>query len=94
MRALPGVNAVGAISELPLTGQGSDDPFHIPGRVYRPSEFDDAQLRQVTPGYLSAMGIPLMLGRWLNHFDTANSPRCSRRESSFRAALLYGRRGA
>jgi putative ABC transport system permease protein len=71
---LPGVEAVGAISELPLTGQGSDDPFHIPGRVYRPSEFDDAQLRQVTPGYLAAMGIPLIAGRWLDQFDSANSP--------------------
>ena len=74
VRSLPGVEAVGATSELPLSGQHSDDPFHIPGRSYRPSEFDDAQFRQVTPGYLSAMRIPLFAGRWLDERDIADSP--------------------
>ena len=74
VQALAGVEAVGATSELPLSGAHSDDPFHIPGRSYAPSEFDDAQFRQVTPGFLSAMGIPLVAGRWLNEHDNANSP--------------------
>jgi putative ABC transport system permease protein len=73
VKALPGVEAVGATSELPLSGQHSDDPFHIPGRSYGPSEFDDAQFRQVTPGYLSAMRIPLLAGRWLDELDHAGS---------------------
>jgi len=64
---------VGATSELPLSGQHSDDPFHIPGRSYGPSEFDDAQFRQVTPGYLAAMRIPLLAGRWLDELDHAGS---------------------
>ncbi|HZQ19087.1 MAG TPA: ABC transporter permease [Terriglobales bacterium] len=72
--ALPGVEAVGATSELPLSGQHNDDPFHIPGRTYGPSEFDDAQFRQVTPGYLSAMRIPLIAGRWMNEQDDVHSP--------------------
>jgi len=71
---LPGVEAVGATSELPMTGQHSDGPFHIPGRTYGPSEFDDAYFRQVTPGYLAAMRIPLLTGRWLDRRDNANSP--------------------
>jgi len=70
----PGVEAVGATSELPLTGQHSDGPFKIPGHSYRQSEFDDAYYRQVTPGYLAAMRIPLLAGRWLSQHDTANSP--------------------
>jgi putative ABC transport system permease protein len=70
---LPGVEAVGATSELPLSGMHSDDPFHIPGRSYGPSEFDDAQFRQVTPGYLSAISIPLIAGRWLNEHDNERS---------------------
>ena len=74
VKSLPGVEAVGATSELPLSGQHSDDPFHIPGRSYGPSEFDDAQFRQVTPGYLSAMRIPLIAGRWLDERDNADSP--------------------
>jgi putative ABC transport system permease protein len=71
---LPGVGAVGATSELPLTGQHSDGPFKIPGHRYAPSEFDDAYYRQVTPGYLAAMRIPLLAGRWLDPRDTAKSP--------------------
>jgi putative ABC transport system permease protein len=74
VEALPGVEAVGATSELPLSGQHSDNPFHIPGRTYGPSEFDDAQFRQVTPGYLAAMGIPLVAGRWLNGHDNEDAP--------------------
>ena len=70
----PGVEAVGATSELPLTGQHSDGPFKIPGHRYGPSEFDDAYYRQVTPGYLAAMRIPLLAGRWLDDHDTAKSP--------------------
>jgi putative ABC transport system permease protein len=73
VRALPGVESVGTTSELPLTGQHSDMPFHIPGRTYGPSEFEDAQFRQVTPGYLAAMEIPLVSGRWLNDHDDGNS---------------------
>jgi len=70
----PGVEAVGATSELPLTGQHSDGPFKIPGHSYGPSEFDDAYYRQVTPGYLAAMRIPLVAGRWLDQHDNAASP--------------------
>jgi putative ABC transport system permease protein len=73
VRNLAGVEAVGATSELPLTGQHSDGPFKIPGHRYGPSEFDDAHYRQVTPGYLAAMRIPLLTGRWLDQTDTAKS---------------------
>ena len=71
---LPGVESVGATSELPMTGEHSDGPFHIPGRTYGASEFDDAFFRQVTPGYLSTMGIPLLAGRWLDERDTDQTP--------------------
>ncbi len=73
VRALPGVEAVGATSILPLSGR-NDDPFHIPGRIYGPSQFDDSEFRQVTPGYLSAMRIPLLRGRRIGEQDSADSP--------------------
>lgn len=72
--SLPGVEAVGAISELPLGGTHYDNPFHISGHTYGPSDFDDAQFRQVTTGYLSAMRIPLIQGRWIGQQDNATSP--------------------
>src|SRR6185437_2277819 len=48
--------------------------FHIPGRIYGPSQFDDSEFRQVTPGYLSAMRIPLLRGRRIGEQDSADSP--------------------
>ncbi|HXT73484.1 MAG TPA: ABC transporter permease [Candidatus Angelobacter sp.] len=74
LSALPGVQAAGAISELPLTGEPGDNVFRIGGRVYAASEFEDAQFRQATPGYLKAMGIPLLSGRWVQWSDTADAP--------------------
>ena len=74
VKALPGVEAVGATSNLPLGGESLDNPFHIPGRSYGPSEFDDAQFRQVTPGYFSAMSIPLFAGRWFDLHDSESAP--------------------
>jgi putative ABC transport system permease protein len=73
IESLPGVEAVGATSELPLSGEHSDNPFYIPGRSYGPSEFDDAEFRQVTTGYLSSMHIPLLSGRGFDAHDNADS---------------------
>ncbi|MDD5544085.1 MAG: ABC transporter permease [Acidobacteriia bacterium] len=72
--ALPGIQAAGAISELPLSGKYGDNVFHIEGHVYQPSEFEDANFRQVTPGYLATMGIPLFEGHGLTWNDTAGAP--------------------
>jgi putative ABC transport system permease protein len=72
--ALPGVQAAGAISELPLSGEPGDDEFYIVGRNYAPSQFDDAQSREVSPGYLAAMKIPLLDGRFFTWSDTATGP--------------------
>ncbi|HEU5409898.1 MAG TPA: FtsX-like permease family protein, partial [Candidatus Acidoferrales bacterium] len=72
--ALPGVQAVGAVSELPLSGGYGDTVFHIPGHVYAPSEFEDAEYRQTTPGYFEAMRVPLLAGRSIQWTDTANAP--------------------
>jgi putative ABC transport system permease protein len=72
--ALPGVQAVGAVSELPLTGAYGDNVFHIEGRAYGPSQFEDAEFRQTAPGYFEAMRIPLIAGRSLSWSDTADAP--------------------
>jgi len=72
---LPGVKSAGAISELPLNHQQNDDYFRIQGRTYDANENEDANLRCVTPGYLRAMGIPLVAGRWFDDRDTPDSPK-------------------
>jgi len=72
--ALPGVQAVGAVSELPLAGEFGDDIFRIEGRVYGANQFEDVELSQATPGYFQAMRIPLLAGRALSWSDNASSP--------------------
>jgi putative ABC transport system permease protein len=68
--ALPGVQAVGAISYLPLTGLASRDSFKIAGQPPpAPGQEPGVEVRVVTPGYFQAMGIPLLKGRLLNERD-------------------------
>jgi predicted permease len=63
VRALPGVEAAGAIDDLPLTG-GSVQPIVVAGRPeLLPREQPTVQVRALTPGYLEAMGIPVLRGR-------------------------------
>ena len=68
---IPGVEAVGAISYLPLTGGlASRDAFKIPGQPPpAPGQEPGVEVRVVTPTYFQAMGIPLLKGRLLNERD-------------------------
>jgi predicted permease len=61
IRALPGVEAAGTIDDLPLN-EGSSQTLALEG--YPPQRNPVAvQVRQVTPGYLRAMRIPVLRGR-------------------------------
>jgi predicted permease len=63
LRALPGVEAAGAIDDLPLVG-GSVQPIVVAGRPeLLPREQPTVQVRALTPGYLAAMSIPVLRGR-------------------------------
>jgi predicted permease len=67
----PGVNAVGSITNLPLSGGGPDGTFLINND---PSRKGNADYRQASAGYFDAMRIPLLRGRSFNAADTANAP--------------------
>jgi putative ABC transport system permease protein len=68
LRALPGVQAVGAVSRLPLAGGNSSRSFSTGG-----SERDhNADIRVSTPDYFRAMGIPLLKGRTFSESDIEN----------------------
>jgi putative ABC transport system permease protein len=77
-RALPGVQAVGVISRLPVTGGYGGTSIAIDGRAEmtrlapqaRPRIFP----RTVTPDYFQAMGIPLINGRFMTSKDDSNAP--------------------
>jgi len=74
--ALPGVQSVGAINDLPLTGRGSvNGGFNIEGQPpFSPGDEPVAEFRQVTPGFFEAIGIPLLRGRTLNELDATKKP--------------------
>lgn len=74
--ALPGVLAVGAINDLPVTGRGSvNGSFGVEGRPpFNPGEEPVTEFRQVTPGYFEALGIPVVKGRTFNESDLSKKP--------------------
>jgi len=62
--SLPGVETVGLVTELPLSGQLNDLPFTVEGRP--PVTIDQAfgaDFRRVNQNYFSALRIPLLRGR-------------------------------
>jgi putative ABC transport system permease protein len=68
--ALPGVQAVGAISFLPLTGLGAATGYEVVGEPPPPKgEEHVCDVRVATNGYFKALGIPLLRGRWFNETD-------------------------
>ena len=73
LTSIPGVESAGIVSLLPLGGGHSSINFTLPDRP--PSKREDtprANYRIVTPGYISAMRIPLLSGRDFAEEDDAN----------------------
>ena len=75
VRGLPGVQAAGAGGPLPLSGLDGLMRFgvSVEGRDPSPDRPDRAYLRWATPGYFTAMGIPLHAGRAFAAADSAAS---------------------
>lgn len=74
VRALPGVESAGLVDSIPLTG-GSHQPIAIDGRpVVAMSEQPEVDVRQVSPGYMKTMHIPILRGRDISESDLAGRP--------------------
>lgn len=76
LAAIPGVEAAGAASMLPSNGIGLN-AFSIEGRPRPPTlgEHPFAVAREITPGYLQTLRIPLLRGRDISVTDTIDQPR-------------------
>ena len=71
--ALPGVEAAGAINNLPMAGMGSATGFRVIGRpTPGPGQEPVADVRIVAGDYFGAMGIPLLKGRLFEPTDTGD----------------------
>ncbi|HTM25963.1 MAG TPA: ABC transporter permease [Vicinamibacterales bacterium] len=72
--ALPGVQAAGGISFLPLNGLGAATSFAIAGRpAPAPGEEPVADVRVVTHDYFKAMRMPLLRGRLFDARDAGEA---------------------
>ncbi len=71
VRPLPGVQSAGVIDALPLTG-GSHQPIQAEGHPAVPmADQPEVDVRLISPGYMSAMRIPLLSGRNFTEGDVA-----------------------
>ena len=68
IRTLPGASATGWVSILPLHGEGSVTGIDVPPGNQALAQ-PIANYRTMSPGYLNAMGIPLIRGRVFNESD-------------------------
>ena len=74
IRALPGVSAAAATSELPLTSWGWTSQFSVAGRA-ADQYGNEVAHREVTPGYFRTMHVPVLRGREFTAQDGATAPR-------------------
>ncbi len=74
IEALPGVEAVGLVSNLPFGGNMDTSGFHVEEKpLANPAEAPSAERYGITPDYLRAMGIPVLRGRGFTDQDNENN---------------------
>jgi predicted permease len=69
--ALPGVKAVGSSELSTLTGSDMGANITVEGGPQLPEDQEHILYDPVSPGYFSAIGVPLMAGREFNSGDTS-----------------------
>jgi len=74
VRRLPGVTDAGYITGLPMVMGGGIWPVEVGEHVVQRNAAHTASMRFVTPGFLSAMRIPLRTGRDVSDGDTLDRP--------------------
>ena len=83
VKTIPGVQAAGAVSELPLSDSYSSGTTFVEQTSaaglprYAPLNnlpFIEADYRTAAPGYFEALQIPLVRGRFLTDADTTDAP--------------------
>jgi putative ABC transport system permease protein len=73
IQAMPGVQAAGLVDVLPLSGGFDGRSIEIEAQPVPRGQEPDADFYFASPGYLNAMNIPLIRGRFFNDHDTAST---------------------
>ncbi len=71
LQQLPGVSAVGGVNSLPLAEQGANGTFLIDDD---PAQRGTAEFRVASSGFFTALGVPLLRGRFFDERDGVNAP--------------------
>jgi predicted permease len=91
LRAMPGVEAVGLASTLPLTLNISNSSIYLEGKpVPRAGDAPMAAMYGATAGYLRAMQTKLVAGRDFDERDTTDTPTAVLVNGAFAKQLLPG----
>jgi len=76
LRASPGVDSVGMVSWMPMSGSDTDTSVVLEGEpAPEPGQAKVLWYRQVDPDYFRALGIDLVAGRTFTAGDSASAPR-------------------
>ncbi|HET6974678.1 MAG TPA: ABC transporter permease [Pyrinomonadaceae bacterium] len=73
LTAMPGVEAAGAVSILPMSGGGNTIQFSIASQETSVHDKHSANYRVATPEYFRAMKIPLLQGRLFDDHDRGDT---------------------
>ncbi|MEQ9399011.1 MAG: ABC transporter permease [Longimicrobiales bacterium] len=73
LEEIPGVASASATRLLPLDSQMGDSGFRPVGYVRQEGENTAAEWQYAAPGYIEAMGIPLLAGRTFDDADVAGA---------------------
>lgn len=75
LAGLPGVTAAGITAILPFDGEYNGVTYAIDGRPASDgADAPSTEQRTITPGYLDAVGIPLVAGRNFTRHDSPDAP--------------------
>ncbi len=74
LKTVPGVQSIGAIDALPLSGRKTDTQFVIEGHMPGPGDhLPDEEVRSISSDYFKAMQIPILKGRSFSDSDRVGS---------------------
>jgi len=74
VRTIAGVESMGIINRLPLSGSGPQTPYAYDAATEQAWESISADWRWVTPGYFESMGMRLAHGRFFTEQDDLKHP--------------------
>jgi putative ABC transport system permease protein len=84
LEATPDVEAVGAVTPLPLSLNGWQTSFAVEGYPEpEPGKFPTNDIARITPGYFRTMGVRLLRGRTFTWQDDENAPRVAIIDETF-----------